>query len=98
MVGSNIKNNNILYSAGQGASGARGNGTTADDGYLGLVDISGDLLGETPTEIYAGWLDCAVVTASRKLFAWGGNASGQAGNGTSTQNNSPILVDLNIDL
>lgn len=88
---------NLLYASGEGNYGALGNGTTTVSTSFTAVDMTGALLGEIITEIYAGYLDNAVITSSRKLFTWGGNTLGQAGNGTTTQNNTPILIDADID-
>lgn len=92
-----LTSDNLLYASGEGFYGNLGNGTTVVSTIFTPVDMSGVLLGEVITEIYAGYLDNAVITSSRKIFTWGGNTLGQAGNGTATQNNNPILIDSDVD-
>jgi alpha-tubulin suppressor-like RCC1 family protein len=56
---------------------------------LGMVE---GLTGKTIVSIHAGWYHAAAIDSSGSLYLWGGNDSGQLGNGTRTNNNTPTQI------
>jgi len=75
---------------GYGADGELGNGTTPFDS-LTPVQVTG--LTSGVTSLSAGQISgCAVVQCG--VVCWGGNGSGELGNGTTTSSSVPIQVSL----
>jgi alpha-tubulin suppressor-like RCC1 family protein len=58
------------------------------------VDTSGALAGKSVTRISAGQYHTLALCKDGTLVAWGYNARGQLGDGTTTDRRSPVLVDL----
>lgn len=78
-----------VYCWGQNNDGQLGNGTTTDSTVP--VEVGGALSGKTVTAIGgSGNTSCAVATA--KIYCWGRNNKGQAGDGTTTTRTSPTAV------
>ncbi|MGP3957685.1 RCC1 domain-containing protein [Nonomuraea sp. 3N208] len=81
-----------LWSWGWNTYGQLGNDTTTQSNVPVQVNLP---TGTTVTAITAahGWFNLAVDSTGR-LLAWGDNSYGQLGNGTTTQSNVPIQVQL----
>ncbi len=60
---------------------------------LGLLE------GEVVERIFAGGHQSIIITSLGRVFTWGRNTSGQLGDGTTTNQSTPVLMDsrLNID-
>lgn len=78
-----------LWAWGSNASGQLGDGTNIDR-YL-PVKVAG-LQGRTVQAIAAGHAHSLALLTDGNLLAWGGNASGQLGDGTTTSRMAPISV------
>ena len=89
-----IARDGTLYSWGSGTSGGLGNGGTTSSTSPVLVTTSGLLSGKTIAFITGGNNFAHVLTTEGKQYSWGANASGQLGDGGTTQQNSPIAVDV----
>ena len=86
-----IGNDGKLYAWGYNGDGELGNGTTTN----GLTPIVVSLPnGAIPTAIAAGGSHSLAIGSDGNLYAWGGNAAGQLGNGSTTNSLTPILVSL----
>jgi alpha-tubulin suppressor-like RCC1 family protein len=83
--------NGGVYCWGSNFVGNLGDGTTAQSSSPVAVDTSGVLSGKVVDSMYGGDSVCAV--AEGKAYCWGSNTSGQLGDGTTTQRNSPVAVD-----
>ena len=83
-----------LYTWGNNEFGNTGNGTTNNQTTPYLVEINGKIknvvsyLGDT---VFA-------ITEEGKLYSWGKNISGQVGNGTTNNQTTPYLVEINIKI
>ncbi len=71
-----------LAAWGQNFSGQLANGSTADSAVPVAVKATGALAGKTITAIAAGGIHNLALCADGSLVTWGGNNSGQLGNGT----------------
>ncbi len=89
-----IARDGTLYSWGAGTLGGLGNGGTTTSTSPVLVDTTGVLSGKTIAAINGGNNFAEVITTEGKAYSWGTNASGQLGDGTTTQRNNPIAVDV----
>jgi alpha-tubulin suppressor-like RCC1 family protein len=78
---------------GANDKGQLGDGTTVMRKFPVLVDRSGVLAGRTVVAISAGGNSGLVRCADGKLAAWGDNASGQLGDGTTANRTTPVLVN-----
>lgn len=86
-----------LDSAGKvyawGAGGGRlGNGITANSSVPVAVVDTGALAGKVVTDIAASELSSYALSSDGFVYSWGGNGSGQLGNNSATQSNSPVAV------
>jgi alpha-tubulin suppressor-like RCC1 family protein len=89
-----LTSDNKLYSWGSNSSGQLGDGTIADRNVPVAVDMTGALSGKTITQITCGALSCLVLTSDNKLYSWGSNLAGQLGEGTNTDSNFPVAVNM----
>ncbi|MFZ4593389.1 MAG: cadherin-like beta sandwich domain-containing protein [Verrucomicrobiaceae bacterium] len=81
-----------LVSWGANTKGQLGNGTTLDSSIPVSVDATGALLGKTVVDV-AGGNGWAIARCSDgTLAAWGFNANGCFGNGTTVDSTVPIAV------
>lgn len=86
-----------VYSWGNNGNGRLGAGTTGQNALTPVpVDTSGALAGHTVVHVAVGTGSAYAVTADGSMVAWGNDASGQLGTGTSgaSENASPLAVDL----
>jgi alpha-tubulin suppressor-like RCC1 family protein len=80
-----------LYAWGSNIYGQLGNGTTTDSSTPVVVNLPA---GVTPTAIAAAYYHSLAIGSDGKLYAWGYNADGQLGNGTTTGSSTPVVVNL----
>src|ERR1700674_4088544 len=77
---------------GNNLHGQLGNGTTSC--CVSVATAVSLPAATTVTAIAAGGCDGLALTSTGKVLAWGCNASGQLGNGTTTESSSPVQVSL----
>ncbi|HEX5267911.1 MAG TPA: hypothetical protein VFW24_14190 [Acidimicrobiales bacterium] len=80
-----------LYSWGHNSAGQLGSGTTADNATPGAVTLPG---GATAVQVGAGSDFSLAVGSDGNLYAWGDNADGQLGDGTTSSSSTPVEVSL----
>jgi alpha-tubulin suppressor-like RCC1 family protein len=80
-----------VYAWGYNVTGQCGDGTTTDRATPGLVLLPE---GVTVTSVGAGWTYSLAVTSTGELLSWGGNEYGQLGDGTTTDRDTPVSVEL----
>ncbi len=76
---------------GNNFDGELGNGTTLISHVPVPVSIPA---GRTITAVQAGCYDSMALTSAGQVLAWGRNAFGELGDGTRTNSDVPVLVDL----
>ena len=86
-----IGNDGKLYAWGFNFYGQLGNGNNTSSNMPVVVNLPA---GVSPTIIAAGGGHSMTIGNNGKLYAWGDNSSGQLGNGTTTQSNTPVVVNL----
>ena len=84
-----------LVAWGDNQYGQLGNNSTTQSNVPVLVSRTGVLAGKTVVAIAAAGSHSLVLCSDGTLATWGYNASGQLGNGTTTQSTVPVLVDRN---
>ncbi len=86
--------NTRAFGWGLNSHGQLGDGTTM--GRLSPVasDLSGMISDKTITAISAGYLHSLALCSDGSVAAWGFNAQGQLGNGTTTVASIPVAVDF----
>jgi alpha-tubulin suppressor-like RCC1 family protein len=82
------------YCWGDNSSGQLGDGSTTDSSSPVAVDLSGALAGKTLTQISVGDSDTCALDDTGAAYCWGGNASGELGDGSTTDSSSPVAVDV----
>ena len=78
-----------IYACGRNNFGQLGNGTTTDSSTPVAVTLPG---GATATAVAANEFHSLALTSGGAVFAWGHNAFGQLGNGTTTDSPTPVAV------
>jgi len=81
-----------LFAWGGNDYGQLGDGTRIHRARPVAVDIGGALLGKSVTAIAAGGVYTVALTSDGRLFAWGNNAYGQLGDGTTINRTTPVAV------
>ena len=84
-------NNGILYAWGLNSSGQLGNGTLTNTSTPVIVNLPA---GVSATAIEAGDTHSLAIGNNGTLYAWGLNANGQLGNGTTINSATPVTVSL----
>ena len=83
-----------VFAWGGNASGQLGNNAGTDSPAPVVVSMDGVLSGKTVIAIAAGASHSLALCVDGTLAAWGSNASGQLGNGTTVSSPVPVAVDL----
>jgi alpha-tubulin suppressor-like RCC1 family protein len=78
----------VVRCAGANAQGRLGDNTTIDRSTA--VDVVG--LGQSSLAVSTGNQHTCAISYDRLVRCWGANASGQLGDGTTTQHNAPVVV------
>ena len=84
-----IGSNGVLYAWGLGTDGQLGNGTTASSSTPVQVSLPS---GVVPVAVAAGDDHSLALGSNGTLYAWGYNGYGQLGNGTETNEDTPVTV------
>ena len=90
-----LASDGTVYAWGSDEQSALGNATTTlqSDSPV-AVDMTGALSGKTVASIAASLYSSAVLTTDADLFAWGNNYNGTVGDGTTTERDTPVAVDV----
>jgi alpha-tubulin suppressor-like RCC1 family protein len=80
-----------LYAWGNNAAGELGNGSTTNSDTPVVVSLPS---GVTPTAISANQGAAYAIGSDGNVYAWGVNSSGQLGNGSTTNSDTPVVVSL----
>lgn len=83
-----------VFAWGANASGQLGNGTTNLRSTPTLISVANLNSSETIISVYAGLNHSMVLTSSSRVFAWGANADGELGIGSTSSANTPTLVSF----
>ena len=84
-----VGSNGALYAWGLGTDGQLGNGTTTTSSTPVQVSLP---LGVVPVAVAAGDDHSLALGSNGTLYAWGYNGYGQLGNGTKTNEDTPVTV------
>ncbi|MFT4186104.1 MAG: hypothetical protein QM613_02590, partial [Micrococcaceae bacterium] len=94
-----LASDGTVYAWGRNNYGQLGDGTTTDSSVPVAVTMTGALSGKTIIQVAAaGSSSLSSIYSSLALasdgtvYAWGGNSSGQLGNGTTTSSSVPVAV------
>jgi len=80
------------YCWGNNVNGQLGDGTTTSSAVPVAVATSGVLAGKTLTQISAGYNGTCALDTAGAAYCWGGNFSGELGDGTTTSSAVPVAV------
>jgi alpha-tubulin suppressor-like RCC1 family protein len=81
------------YCWGGNVHGDLGDGSMIDSSVAVAVDTSGVLAGKTLTHLTAGSFQTCALDSAGAAYCWGGNGSGQLGDGSTTDSSVPVAVD-----
>lgn len=87
-----LTSDNLLYSWGGNAYGSLGNNATSTSTTPVAVTMNGALNGKTIKSISGGGRHSVVSTTDGYVYAWGLNTSGQVGDSSVSQRNTPVAV------
>lgn len=80
---------------GLDSNGQLGNGAPPGTNSDSSIPVVSSLpAGTTVTAVAAGFNHSLALTSTGQVLAWGANANGELGNGTTTDSNTPVLVNL----
>ena len=82
----------LMRAWGANASGQLGDGAMEGRPTPGMVSAGAIPGGATVVAIASGWLHSLALTGSGRVYAWGGNGSGQVGDGTLEDRLMPVEV------
>ena len=85
-----------LAAWGSNSYGQLGNGSSTNASVPVLVTRTGVLASKTITAIAGGQSHSTALCADGTTASWGYNASGQLGNGSTTNSNVPVLVNTSM--
>lgn len=88
-----MDSNGAAYCWGYGSNGQLGDGEKKNSKLPVAVDTSGALSGKTLATLTAGLFQTCGLTTDGEAYCWGGNGSGQLGNGTKSDGLVPTAVD-----
>lgn len=80
-----------VYACGENNFGQLGDGTTTNSPTPVAVDFPN---GTVITQVAGGGYDSLALDSTGKVWAWGYNAQGQLGNGTTTNSSIPVPVSI----
>ena len=80
-----------LYAWGNDSGGQLGNGSTTNSSVPVVVQLPS---GVTPKAISGNYYVGYAIGSDGNLYAWGGNGSGDLGDGATTNSSTPVLVSL----
>lgn len=83
-----------VYAWGSNLYGQLGDSTNSNRGTSVAVNTAGVLAGKTVVAIGTGRFHSLAVTSEGKVYAWGLNNEGQLGDGTTTDRNVPVAVNM----
>ncbi len=83
----------LAYCWGMNGNGALGNGSDSNSDVPVAVDTSGVLAGKTLTQISAGDSFACALDSSGAAYCWGGNETGELGDGSAASSAVPVAVD-----
>ncbi|MGH8987495.1 MAG: RCC1 domain-containing protein [Acidimicrobiales bacterium] len=83
-----------VYACGSGDAGELGNGSTASTGTP--IPVTGLPRGVKVTALTSSWEGSGALLANGEYYDWGYDASGQLGDGTTTDSAVPVEVTLPI--
>ena len=84
----------LIFGAGSNSNGQLGTGDTLSSATPRQVVNTGVLAGKTIIAVATGVLHSLALDVDGSVYSWGGNNLGQLGDGTTTQRNEPVEVDL----
>jgi alpha-tubulin suppressor-like RCC1 family protein len=87
-----LQNNGTLWTWGLNANGQLGNGTTtSSSSAVQVTGITTSTAGITGLGSGSSALHSLALVGNSAIYGWGDNASGDLGNGSTTQQTSPVL-------
>jgi len=89
-----LDSNGKVYAWGFNGYGLLGNNSTTESRLPVQVYTSGVLAGKTITAISGGDTHSLALDSEGKIYAWGRNTSGQLGNNSTTDSNTPVQVNF----
>jgi uncharacterized repeat protein (TIGR02543 family) len=88
-----------VFMWGANGSGQLGDGTTTDKEVPTEITSNFSLAtGEKVMSLSLGYTHSSALTSTGRVFMWGGNGSGQLGDGTTTDKNVPTEITSNFSL
>ncbi len=90
-----LTENGQLYAIGKNNTGQLGIGTTENaDEPIDITDRFDLNPGESLQSVVAGWSHGYALSSMGRLFAWGNNLYGQIGNGTTSNQTTPVDITM----